>query len=554
MKKTLALFFCILLSISVLCTNGYIFVDGNLNGIFDSGELGLNNCAVSDGVSFTFTDNKGYYSIQSNRDFIFIVKPSGYFCKNWYAENTGIKNFCLEPTVESGIFAVVNDIHYADNADDFSQALSDRTLIDNPDAYLSSFSEKINVINPDFIMCNGDMGASVKDIDDETAMRWMKKVTNAVCTNGKNTYFSVGNHEVDKKKEDPYEIFHKAFGPEYYSFESSGIHYIVLNTHRIKNGAMIYEPDETQLEWLAMDIRLAGDKKIVVFSHEPVFDLAKDENYSKLMTLFSENISWHITAHWHSMIKFFEKPFKELTCGGLSGGWWEGSSPTGDPYGFTLFTVSSGELDYAYVNLTTDRSVLPYDRSVLPYDRSVLPYDRSVWFDITKKIPLDPLEHIRICVYPKITGSFSISVNRNESTSSRLINNSGLWTEICFYINTSSVSEKFGEIELTIENQSYRKKLYFSSEPVTIKLLKDYPQFFEGCTVLLKNCLNTGQSGTVLTFNDSTDTFMVQIKNLNLPVTVKKGGLYSLYGIYRNAETVADPFRLFTQEGLIQEK
>jgi len=540
MKKTLALFFCIFLSISALCTSGYIFVDENLNGIFDNGEIVLSNCTVSDGASFTFTDKEGFYSIQSNRDFIFIVKPSGYFCKNWYAENSGIKNFCLEPIVENGIFAVVNDIHYADNPEDFSQALSDRTLIDNPDVYLSSFSEKINMLKPDFIMCNGDMGASVKDIDDQTAMRWMGKVISAVCTDGKNTYFSVGNHEVDKKKEDPYEIFHKAFGPEYYSFESSNIHYIVLNTHRIKNGAMIYEPDETQLEWLAMDISLAGDKKIVVFSHEPVFDLAKDENYSKLMKLFSENISWHITAHWHSMIEFFEKPFKELTCGGLSGGWWEGPSPTGDPYGFTLFTVSSGELDYAYVDLTSDRSVLNCDR--------------SVWFDITKKIPLDPLEYIRICVYPKITGNFSISVNCSESTSSRLIKNNGLWTEICFYINTLSVSEKFGEINFTYENQSYRKKLYFSSEPVNIKLLKEYPQFFEGCTVLLKNCLNTGQSGTVLTFNDSTDTFMVQIKNLNLPVTVKKGGIYSLYGIYRNAETVADPFRLFTQEGLIQEK
>jgi len=72
--------------------------------------------------------------------------------------------------------------------------------------------------------------------------------------------------------------------------------------------------------------------------------------------------------------------------------------------------------------------------------------------------------------------------------------------------------------------------------------------------VLVSNCSNTGQWGKSYTFNDGSDTFMVQITNLDVPFTISKDYKYSLYGIFRNSERVVDPIELLVAEGIVQEE
>ncbi|RAM57830.1 hypothetical protein DS66_05675, partial [Mesotoga sp. SC_3PWM13N19] len=391
MKKTLLLVFVLLVVSLVIGIEGYVFVDLNSNGILDAEDQVVQGCLISNGIEIVSSDSGGFYNISDSNSFVFLIKPDGYVCSEWYARGVENHDFLLTPIVENGVFAVVNDIHYADDPDLFYESLGDREMIDNPDEYMTKLVSILETISPDFIVCNGDMGASIKDIDDETATRWATKVRDYLTVGDIPVYYSVGNHETNKKKEDPYDIFHNAYGPEYYSFNSCGTHYIVLNTHNVVDGSFIYEIDSVQLEWLRRDIEsVALNTRIIVFSHEPIFNLAKTDNYYEMMQIFADECSYHISGHRHTMIEYFDAPFVELTCGAISGAWWEGPSPTGDEYGFTLFEMKRNDLNYCFVTLTEDY---------------------SGWFDMSRETPYSGVEYIRFCTFPSVSDDIEVLLN-----------------------------------------------------------------------------------------------------------------------------------------------
>ena len=534
MKKTLLLVFVLLVVSLVIGIEGYVFVDLNSNGILDAEDQVVQGCLISNGIEIVSSDSGGFYNISDSNGFVFLIKPDGYVCSEWYARGVENHDFLLTPIVENGVFAVVNDIHYADDPDLFYESLGDREMIDNPDEYMTKLVSILETISPDFIVCNGDMGASIKDIDDETATRWATKVRDYLTVGDIPVYYSVGNHETNKKKEDPYDIFHNAYGPEYYSFNSCGTHYIVLNTHNVVDGSFIYEIDSVQLEWLKRDIEsVALNARIIVFSHEPIFNLAKTDNYYEMMQIFADECSYHISGHRHTMIEYFDAPFVELTCGAISGAWWEGPSPTGDEYGFTLFEMKRNDLNYCFVTLTEDY---------------------SGWFDMSRETPYSGVEYVRFCTFPSVSDDIEVLLNDRVFECDVLKREMRFWCEYYFNVNLSSFPDGLNEIVVRVGDKEFRKKLFVRSAPVDIKSMKANPEYFEGALVLVSNCSNTGQWGTTYTFNDGSDTFMVQITNLDIPFAISKDEKYSLYGIFRNNERVVDPLKLLVAEGIVQEE
>lgn len=534
MKKTLLLVFVLLVVSLVIGIEGYVFVDLNSNGILDAEDQVVQGCLISNGIEIVSSDSGGFYNISDSNGFVFLIKPDGYVCSEWYARGVENHDFLLTPIVENGVFAVVNDIHYADDPDLFYESLGDREMIDNPDEYMTKLVSILETISPDFIVCNGDMGASIKDIDDEIATRWATKVRDYLTVGDIPVYYSVGNHETNKKKEDPYDIFHNAYGPEYYSFNSCGTHYIVLNTHNVVDGSFIYEIDSVQLEWLKRDIEsVALNARIIVFSHEPIFNLAKTDNYYEMMQIFADECSYHISGHRHTMIEYFDAPFVELTCGAISGAWWEGPSPTGDEYGFTLFEMKRNDLNYCFVTLTEDY---------------------SGWFDMSRETPYSGVEYVRFCTFPSVSDDIEVLLNDRVFECDVLKREMRFWCEYYFNVNLSSFPDGLNEIVVRVGDKEFRKKLFVRSAPVDIKSMKANPEYFEGSLVLVSNCSNTGQWGKTYTFNDGSDTFMVQITNLDIPFAISKDEKYSLYGIFRNNERVVDPLKLLVAEGIAQEE
>jgi len=533
MKKALLLVFLFLFLGAVFGIEGHVFVDLNSNGILDSEDQTLQGCLISNGVEIVSSDSEGVYSIPGSDGYVFLIKPDGYLCSEWYVKGLENHDFLLMPSVENGIFAVVNDIHYADDPDLFYESLGDREMIDSPDEYMTKLVSILETVKPDFIVCNGDMGASIKDIDDEAATRWATKVKDYLTISNIPVYYSVGNHETNKKKADPYDIFHNVYGPAYYSFNSFGTHYIVLNSHNIVEGSFVYEVDSAQLEWLKKDIELVSNNtRIVIFSHEPIFSLAKTDNYYDLMQIFADDCSYHITGHKHTMIEYFDAPFVELTCGAVSGAWWEGPSPTGDEYGFTLFEMKRSDLNYCFVTLADDN---------------------SGWFDMSREAPYSGVEYVRFCTFPS-TEDIVVLLNDRIVECDVLKKDMRFWSEYYFNVNLSSCDDGLNEIVVRSGDREFRKKLFVRSAPVDIKSMKTNPEYFEGSLVLVSNCSNTGQWGKTYTFNDGSDTFMVQITNLDVPFTISKDDRYSLYGIFRNSERVVDPIKLLVAEGIVQEE
>ncbi len=93
------------------------------------------------------------------------------------------------------------------------------------------------------------------------------------------------------------------------------------------------------------------------FSHEPIFSLSRLITPNNLFKFFQ--ILFLTTFQDIGILqgRFFKEPFLELTCGAVCGGWWEGDSAYGDAYGFTLFELHRGKIDYAYIKIDEYPSV-----------------------------------------------------------------------------------------------------------------------------------------------------------------------------------------------------
>lgn len=534
-KRGLVIFVCLLMTGLVfsenVSTKGFVYI------LEENNSVPFSDGYVSNGSTFTKIEENGYYSIPRSEDgFVFLVIPDGYRCSEWYVKDKEEHNFILEPYEEKGVFVVVSDIHYADDPDDFSDALPDREMIDNPDHYMKKLKEMLTGISPDFIICNGDMIADTANVEDEIAYRWANKVKSYLDISDIPTFYVVGNHEIEKKKDNPIVIYQDVFGPDYYSFNYLGNHFIILNSHNVVNGSLQYEIDSTQLDWLKQDIEnISQEVPITFFSHEPIFSLSRSDNSEQLVQILSNTFFNHISGHWHTTRTFFKEPFLELTCGAVCGGWWEGDSAYGDAYGFTLFELHRGKIDYAYIKIDE--------------------YP-SVWFDLKNtETPLSGMEYLRIVVFPNTSESISVLLNDMSYLCDVFSRQMSYWTEYYIFINFATCTDGINKIGIKLGDQLYSKEVYVKNNPVTMKTIKTNSQAFVGLDVLLSDCINTGQSGKTYIFNDGSDVFMTTLeKCVTLPFEVTKNQKYSIFGIYRDSEVVADPMRIIVSEGLVHEK
>jgi len=97
--------------------------------------------------------------------------------------------------------------------------------------------------------------------------------------------------------------FSKYFGPDYYSFDYEGSHFIFLNN------AFKGDFDKKQHTWLIADLKKNNEKNIFVFFHKPIFDPSETyPNYvmserkmgQDLMELFKRyKVRYVFTGHIH---------------------------------------------------------------------------------------------------------------------------------------------------------------------------------------------------------------------------------------------------------------
>ena len=184
-------------------------------------------------------------------------------------------------------FAYISDAHI--------QHIAGTRFVRNWDRGLIRAVAETNLLTPapDFVMFGGDLAQlGTKAELDHGAEMLSKLNAKLYCVMGEHDYYL-----------DLGEYWSKLFGPQHYSFDHKGVHFVVLNSilttddwtykrwptaeQRMLEMAGLDNPNgspfmvgEKQRAWLAGDLAKVGkDTPVVVFSHSPIQKIYKGWNF-----------------------------------------------------------------------------------------------------------------------------------------------------------------------------------------------------------------------------------------------------------------------------------
>ncbi len=187
------------------------------------------------------------------------------------------------------------DFSFAYISDSHIQHIKGNSFVRNWDRGLINAVAEANLLEPkpDFIMFGGDLAqmGSKPELDHGASM---------LAKLNYKTHMVMGEHDYYL---DLGEYWSELFGPQWYSFDHKGVHFVVLNSiltfdewtfNRWENGlrrmsemAGLDNPNgspfmvgEKQRTWLADDLKnVAHDTPVVVFSHSPLQKIYKGWNF-----------------------------------------------------------------------------------------------------------------------------------------------------------------------------------------------------------------------------------------------------------------------------------
>ncbi len=427
------------------------FIDVNGNSIYDPGvDKPLSGLAVSNGVDIVLTDiegkaliDKGPYSI------VFAIKPSGYKpVTPWYV---GVSDrdrvyFGFRETVEGNelFIAWITDTHLASSSKEVSYALKVNATA-NPSEYLARVFREINKLynRIDFIVNTGDIVADANWVDKDTASKWFTLYRNLTSTLPKPVYNTPGNHDLfglknpSIKEDNPLYglgMYTRYLGPPYYSFNYGPYHFIVLSPHVISNGELIYSFPIEEVYWVEKDLRLSSKNRVIVFSHEPPLEWARDSNVDRVFELLKEVNATLFCGHWHIRADIEYRGLRVYVSPALSGRWWCGSSRDGFSYGYTLVYLSTRGVNTLFREVGSS-VVIELKK---PYSVSISS-DREALFTI---YPSNATSYLRV-----LANDVELDVDvldTNVLWTTVRIDLSCLdvgWIDVCFYINNSLVKK-----------------------------------------------------------------------------------------------------------------
>ena len=272
-------FFFIVFSAGAICCHaqapaeGFVFVDSNGNGTKDENERGVKGVTVSDQVNVTVTDNAGHYKITATggNGFIMISVPDGFKTTTnfWVKQDTGLGklDFPLTglPPATSFRFVHASDTH-----------ISEKSV-----NRMEKFRAKLDSIKPDLVLITGDLVRDALRVSEQEASSYYKlfkveagKIKSPVwVVPGNHEIFGIERHLSLVSKDNPLygrKMYQSFFGPDYYSFNYGGIHFVGLNSLEFDDLFYYGSIDSVQREWLKRDLSvLPASMPVVTFQHVP---------------------------------------------------------------------------------------------------------------------------------------------------------------------------------------------------------------------------------------------------------------------------------------------
>ena len=244
---------------------GTVFDDRDNDGRVDNNETGLTGVSVSDGLQTVITDKQGRYSFGTDTerrdvDLVFITQPAGYSVGT--DDNMTPKFYRNLGALAPGDAREVNFGLRKDKASESGGFTFGNVADPHVNAQLPEQIDEINSTRQDlaFIQVSGDLTNNATDAEFEYYKASTAKSKVPVWP-------AVGNHEYSAGATYAARInnYRKHVGPEWYSFDYSDRHFLVLED----NGAA---PFAEQLEWVKADLKqnVGKGKHLVVLTHQPM--------------------------------------------------------------------------------------------------------------------------------------------------------------------------------------------------------------------------------------------------------------------------------------------
>jgi 3',5'-cyclic AMP phosphodiesterase CpdA len=259
---------------------GTVYVDANGNARRDPGERGLPGVAVSDQVAVVTTDASGAFRIPGSQGLgvVFVSLPNGYRSVGPFWRSVG-----AEP-VEFGLRAAAPQASFT-----FVHA-SDTHISPQTVGRTRRLKELVDSIKPGFVLITGDLVRDALRVGEAEATGYYQLFQQETAAFPAPLWTVPGNHEVfgiERSKSGVSathplygrKMYHLYRGPDYYSFNAGGIHFVGLNTIDIDDSSYYGHVDSVQLAWLRDDLaQLPATTPVVTFNHIPFFTAVETIN------------------------------------------------------------------------------------------------------------------------------------------------------------------------------------------------------------------------------------------------------------------------------------
>jgi len=203
-------------------------------------------------------------------------------------------------------FGIITDTHIRAPQGDLSSPYAVNDLANERARYAA---ELLAAQKPDFVVHLGDMVHPLPGMP----------VYNAACQEAKSLleplgsklHFVPGNHDVGDKPNpgapaaevtsESIKIYEKEFGASYKSFVHKNCCIVIINSSLVNTGTT---EDIEQFEWLESTLAKNAGKRIIVFSHYPLFvhDIQEPEHYDNIAQPGRHNLLWLIQQHEVEMV------------------------------------------------------------------------------------------------------------------------------------------------------------------------------------------------------------------------------------------------------------
>lgn len=359
---------------------GSVFVDTNNNGLRDANENGVKDVVVSDQAAVVVTDAAGFFQFEStaNLGFVVVTQPEGYTVKGlfWKALPQNQAEVTIDfPLVRAAKPARFTFIHASDTH--ISEASLARTR------RLKALTDSLK---PAFVIITGDLVKDALRVPEKEAaglyelyVREIAKFTVPVWNvPGNHEIFGIERHQSLVSASHPLygkKMYRHYLGPDYYSFNYGGVHFIGLNSVDYEDLWYYGHIDSLQLVWMKKDLTtVAKTTPVVTFNHIPfysgghsmwlfqeegtfasvvsvkgkkVFKHVVDNAPDVMKALGDHNVPMLLSGHYHASEQFTidtnKKKMKFYQTGAVVGPSEGGGLAM--PSGITLYTVENGKID-----------------------------------------------------------------------------------------------------------------------------------------------------------------------------------------------------------------